>query len=188
MRLTILAAAALALGVAPAASAAPTVDTPLVRASLALAQAHWGAAPTCPVHVTLEVWPGARAEDAGAWSESPSCQFEGDTANMLLSPTEWPGYYARRPVDGCRLIAHEWGHLLSPAYDNHTDSGLMRADTGTGADAPLCEAFRDRWSERQADRFERLYQRARERTWKLEDRSRKLRQQVRQLQNKLRAR
>ncbi|MCA1571252.1 MAG: hypothetical protein LC798_13215 [Chloroflexi bacterium] len=118
----ILLAASLVL-TAPAYASDPTDH-------LNRAAAYWGAAPVCEA-IEFVHDPGMRWADAYA----EGCRI-----------TVTDAYLASPRIDQCRLIVHEWGHLLGHGHDFTADPAQVmpyryRPDGGVYVNlAPACEA------------------------------------------------
>jgi hypothetical protein len=94
------------------AAAAPGADPatdPQIAQWMAIAQAHWGAAPNCPDGISIQ-----RAEwlpDPGVWAAAVQggCAVAFDP-DFYPAPAEYDqGWYQAAM---CSVVAHEWGHLL----------------------------------------------------------------------------
>jgi hypothetical protein len=94
------------------AAAAPGADPatdPQIAQWLAIAQAHWGAAPNCPNGISIQ-----RAQwlpDPGVWAAAVQggCAVAFDP-DFYPAPADYDQNWYRAAM--CSVVAHEWGHLL----------------------------------------------------------------------------
>jgi len=94
------------------AAAAPGADPatdPQIAQWLAIAQAHWGAAPNCPNGISIQ-----RAQwlpDPGVWAAAVQggCAVAFDP-DFYPAPADYDQGWYRAAM--CSVVAHEWGHLL----------------------------------------------------------------------------
>jgi Matrixin len=97
------------LAQAAAASGADPATDPQIAQWMAIAQAHWGAAPNCPDGLSIQ-----RAEwlpDPGVWAAAVQggCAVAFDP-DFYPAPADYDqGWYQAAM---CSVVAHEWGHLL----------------------------------------------------------------------------
>jgi hypothetical protein len=105
------------------AAAAPGADPatdPQIAQWMAIAQAHWGAAPNCPNGISIQ-----RAQwlpDPGVWAAAVQggCAVAFDP-DFYPAPADYDQDWYRAAM--CSVVAHEWGHLLG--YGHVADSNNL---------------------------------------------------------------
>jgi hypothetical protein len=104
------------------------------QAILKLAAHYWGESPLCPagVHLLMMTAPGS----VGAQAES--------IIGCVIYLNRSTPYYTNTAQDMCKLMVHEWGHLLGKTHSRTGSRDIMDpSHTMYYADVPVCDTIGD---------------------------------------------